>query len=58
MTQMFHSQAECIQGIPKRMQDMRQQQTCSQMFLSVLLTPVKTWKQVKCSSTDECGIFI
>ena len=27
--------------------------TCTHMFIAVLLTIVKTWKQTKCPSTDE-----
>ena len=31
-----------------------QKDTCTPMFIAALFTIVKTWKQPKCPSTDEC----
>jgi len=33
--------------------NMIQKNTCTPMFIAVLFTTTKTWKQCKCPSTDE-----
>ena len=46
---------------PKKMKTLIQKDTCTIMFIAVLFTIAKVWKQTKCPSTDEwiikmCGV--
>ena len=34
-----------------------QKDTCTPMFIAALFTIARTWKQPKCPSTIECGIY-
>ena len=38
---------------PKQIKTLIQKDTCTPMFIAVLFTIVKTWKQPKCPSRDE-----
>ena len=38
---------------PKKMKTLIQKDTCTIMFIAVLFTIAKVWKQTKCPSTDE-----
>ena len=47
---------------PKKMKTLIQKDTCTIMFIAVLFTIAKVWKQTKCPSTDEwiikmCGVW-
>ena len=37
----------------KKTKTLNREDTCAQMFITVLFTITKTWKRPKCSSTDE-----
>ena len=39
---------------PEKMKILIQKGTCTRMFIAVQFTIAKTWKQPKCSPTDQC----
>ena len=48
---------------PKKMKALIQQDACTTMFITVLFTIAKVWKQTACPSTDErvikmCGVSL
>ena len=53
-TELAYNPAIPLLGIyPERMKTLTQKNTCTPMFIPVLFTIAKTWKQPKCPSTEK-----
>lgn len=47
------AQKFCSQCLPKRIENMCSEKTCTRMFIATVLLPVANWKQPRCSSVEE-----